>query len=115
MNTDEINRAIAEHLGWRLIQCRDDGFGRAASERWRDPDGDIGPCPPIYTHDLNAMHEAEKVILQNADTGYDYDCNMNAVCETWEDGVMNYMKLWHATAHQRAEAFLRTIGKWRDS
>lgn len=67
---------------------------------------------PDYFNDLNAMHEAEKVILKNADTGYAYDCELNIEVGAFEDGVVNYMKLWHATATQRAEAFGRTLGLW---
>lgn len=67
---------------------------------------------PDYFNDLNAMHEAEKVILKNADAGYAYDYELNIEVGTFEDGVVNYMKLWHATAAQRAEAFGRTLGLW---
>ena len=125
MTNEEMDRAIAEYLGadcmtgsrfatWPVqagemlrkitvhVAQSDERYGRLFAQI------------PNFSTDLNAMHEAENVILQNADTGYDYDCIMNMVCETWEDGVMNYMKLWHATANQRAEAFLRTVGKWRD-
>ena len=108
MNDEEINRAIAEQLGWRdLKKGPYDGtyFGRYK-------DHTLNPIPN-YCGDLNAMHEAEKVLLADADTGYEYDMELNGVCECWEDGVMNYMKLWHSTAYQRAEAFLRTVGKWR--
>ena len=67
---------------------------------------------PDYFNDLNAMHEAEKMILKNADTGYVYDCELNIEVGAFEDGVVNYMKLWHATAAQRAEAFGRTLELW---
>ena len=108
MNDEEINRAIAEHLGWKFIPCHDDGFGRATGERWLDPDGDIGLTPPDYSCDLNAMHEAEKVLT-------DVQClfytdNMREVL-TEHDASR---RTWHATARQRAEAFLRTVGKWRN-
>lgn len=60
------------------------------------------PCPN-YCGDLNAMHEAEKVF----DCPELYDGNLIKVC-----GGVQYM--WHATARQRAEAFLRTLGKWEE-
>ena len=136
MTNEQMDRAVAEYVGedrWIMVKRGyfyrplGHGYTRCESEAWVLPLVEAkkheylkGEQPvtlrkaatPAYSTDLNAMHEAEKVILQNADTGYDYDCNMNVVCETWEDGVMNYMKLWHATAAQRAEAFLRTIGKY---
>jgi hypothetical protein len=59
-----------------------------------------------YTHDLNAMHEAEKVLdSDELFRGYYlalYDITKSTRCPV------------HATARQRAEAFLRTLGKWED-
>lgn len=115
MNNEEINRAIAEHLGWRLIPCNDDGFGRATGERWLDPDGDIGLTPPDYSSDLNAMHEAEKVLFQSGHTDM---LNQNYWHELWRVCGDDYFKTTtaaHATACQRAEAFLRTVGKWKEN
>lgn len=66
--------------------------------------------------DLNAMHEAEKMLaieqyafytenLSGVVTGgFRYGCD-----------IIAHFGLYHATATQRAEAFLRTIGKWDDS
>jgi hypothetical protein len=58
---------------------------------------------PDYLNDLNAMHEAEKTL--------DYD-DLNNMKESvsFHFGVTPF----HSTAAQRAEAFLRTIGKWED-
>ena len=115
MSEDEINRAIAEHLGWSYGPIHiGDGLDvdECSHAWWRNGKAWV-EGPPNYCGDLNAMHEAEKVLLADADTGYEYDMELNGVCECWEDGVMNYMKLWHATARQRAEAFLRVVGKWR--
>jgi len=99
MNDEEINRAIAEHLGWRdLKKGPYDGryFGRYK-------DHTLNPIPN-YSCDLNAMHEAEKVLTKR---------------DLWEmtmqlcNIVYGDVPLAHATARQRAEAFLRTVGKWR--
>ena len=110
MINDEMDRAIAEHLGWKFIPCHDDGFGRATGESWRDPDGDIGPFPPSYSTDLNAMHEAEKVIMKNMVMKQRYLEWLG-----WMDDYMvSAVAICHASASDRAEAFLRTIGKWRD-
>ena len=64
---------------------------------------------PDYLHDLNAMHEAEKV-LREPDQVVSYMewlgmCYDDSGYKTW---------LVAATAPQRAEAFLRTVGKWED-
>ena len=73
-------------------------------------DMDIVPVPAQnYTGDLNSMHEAEKWLLkhsQNQPTDRvwaEYSARL--------DDVGICIKV-HATAAQRSEAFLRTIGKW---
>jgi len=77
----------------------------------------VGQRPlPDYLHDLNAMHEAEKVILNVPETiqgdamrkRYRIELETVTSKKKWGD------RIWHATAPQRAEAFLRTIGKWED-
>lgn len=61
---------------------------------------------PDYLNDLNDMHEAEKVLTNEQLEVY---CN---ILHKPNHGV--YWAI-HATASQRAEAFLRTIGKWEES
>lgn len=92
MTSDEINRAIAEHLGFSNI--RDEG----RFMNGRDKRGMLWSIPN-YSTDLNAMHEAEKLLTDHWD-GFHF---RNHLCNNI-----------HATARQRAEAFLKTIGKWRD-
>lgn len=55
-----------------------------------------------YCSCLNAMHEAEKTLT--VDQWHDY---VEHVGGTWEQAM-------HSTARQRAEAFLRTLGKWEE-
>lgn len=106
MTNEEMDRKIAEAVGWTRIW--DPAF-----RQWtqRSPDGCNVTCDPDpasgwdasriprYSTDLNAMHEAEKVLTDHWD-GFHF---RNHLCNNI-----------HATAHQRAEAFLKTIGKWRD-
>ena len=66
--------------------------------------------PRVYTHDLNAMHEAEKM-LNSRDNYVQYQawlgyCGGNAIVQLHECIT--------ATARQRAEAFLRVLGLWLD-
>jgi hypothetical protein len=65
-----------------------------------------------FCNDLNAMHEAEKVLTEHQ--WDEYERVLRLVC----DGCSYYegagKELLHATARQRAEAFLRTIGKWKE-
>jgi hypothetical protein len=59
---------------------------------------------PDYLNDLNAMHEAQKILT------YAQGGEMTLwITRIHGDG---YGPQLFATAAQRAEAFLRTIGKW---
>ena len=63
---------------------------------------------PDYLNDLNAMYEAEKVL--RADQLADY---FDRLCHQVIDGSLAPAGcVWHATAAQRAEAFLRTLSLW---
>lgn len=105
MTDDQINEAIAEACGWTEIQtctCWDDVF------RGKPP-GKIGlKHIEDYCNDLNAMHEAEKVLGKKLSEYGNQLCEMTIVSK--DDFPECY--IWHATARQRAEAFLRTLGKW---
>ncbi len=132
MIDQEINIAIAEACGIKCEQCGGAGirkkFGadeyakiRAMHKewikRWPADEPDL-PCVheliPSYTTDLNAMHDAENILdytqkrmlahqIRKMHNDGEYNINPNAL-----------FKLYHATVRQRAEAFLRTIGKWRE-
>lgn len=60
-----------------------------------------------FADDLNAMHAAEKVLRGVQLEFYESHLERDAV-----DDLEGY--IWHATAAQRAEAFLRTLGKWTE-
>ncbi len=74
-------------------------------EHWIGPSGKLNTEVttdqlPDYLGDLNAMHEAEKVL-----TGIQL-----AEYSIWLQKIEDYDFL--ATAAQRAEAFLKTLGLW---
>lgn len=106
MTEQEQQIEIADFCGWKPIYKRihpemsNAGF-------MLDPKGNMR-MPPNYLHDLNAMHEAE----ENAPAMKYYENLCVASCATI---LIGYRHLWHATAAQRAEALLRTIGKWKDA
>ena len=56
--------------------------------------------PLNYCGDLNAMHEAENTCINTAKLKAEYCRLIN--------------RNFQATARQRAEAFLRTLGKWEE-
>jgi len=66
---------------------------------------------PNYLNDLNAMHEAEKVLTPEQLVDY---CAFSLRVATGDGCVTDY-KMIRATAAQRAEAFIRTIGKWEEA
>jgi hypothetical protein len=74
---------------------------------WLTPDNKWNKRLPDYLNDLNAMHEAEKILANRYWTRY---CQYLAELG---GGSVRFMSV-HATASQKAEAFLRTIGKWKD-
>ena len=94
MTDEQINHCIAEACGLkkpsRKVKLNNKGF--FVTQHAKLPD---------YSTDLNAMHDAEKG-LEDPDC---YEEWLADVC-----GGTSY--LFHATARQRAQAFLRTIGKW---
>jgi hypothetical protein len=62
-------------------------------------------CAKDYCNDLNAMHEAEK-FLRDANLLFEYGMHIT--------NSHHYEYLLRATARERAEAFLRTLGKWEE-
>ena len=111
MTEQDQRIVIAEACGWTGMNSdeADDGF--------RDENGVWHSVPPDYLHDLNAMHEAEnvKTIWRSP---YFLD-NLHHVILPHRDKMewsfeVDGLPMIHATATQRAEAFLRTIGKWKE-
>lgn len=95
MTDQEIRHAIAKMMGWEWSL-----EGHWKNKKWP---GHKYHEPPDYLNDLNAMHEAEKVLTR--DQWETYLQRIWSVCSsTSEDFVIA-----HATAKQRAEAFCRTL------
>jgi len=116
MTDQQINIAIAESLGYMdIYRCGSSGkrteqgllHGKLLCGTLDQPSPNYGREYVFikrYTHCLNAMHEAEKVLTAEQRRSYvSYIFNLPASeCESNT----------FATAAQRAKAFLRTIGKW---
>ena len=103
MTPEKQRIAIAKACGWTDTQIIDGKYGQT----------DV----PDYLNDLNACHEMEQVL--------DYE-QCEAFSNTVADIVQaanrekDYAFPWafariHATAAQRCEAFLRTLGLWEDA
>lgn len=76
-------------------------------------------CCPNYLEDLNAVHEAEgkltpaqqAVFGENLATLFHYHDDYYS---GWTVGPIDFYMMAHATATQRCEALLKTLGLWRD-
>ena len=110
--------AIAEACGWTVTHWKVNPFDVIAT---KDGTEYLLKHLPDYLNDLNAMHEVEKVLW---DTGKAMEFTnqlVGIVCSArgfrWDKGTSDdhLMCLSHATAAERAEAFLRTIGKWEEA
>lgn len=88
MTPEQQRIAIAQACGWTDTPIVGGKYGQA----------DV----PDYLEDLNAMHEAEKVL-----THEQFDDYYVRLC-------IKIARPYHATAAQRAEAFLRTLGLWKE-
>lgn len=131
MTDDEIRIAVAESVAFDMwvIQKRGlyyrpnaNGYTSSLAEAWKLPFAEvkkheayvdrndvphsekvfIKPAPyPDYPNDLNAMHEVEKTLSGCVRVKY-----LNSLTALSNPAF--------ATARQRCEAYLRTIGKWID-
>lgn len=104
MTKEQINIAIAEWCGWRRLS----GDFR---KPWMPP-GKTNciyskNTPPDYFNDLNAIHIAESTLSPNnfMHGRVVFDNNLMRICGSHQACVS-------ATAPQRCEAILRTLGKW---
>ena len=129
MTNEELNVEIAEFCGWRNIREQDyqpfgtDPYIDGPSQVWVGihPESDVDSKEyeviPDYCKDLNAMHDAEKYILDFGRFGDELAKVVLGYTGTPEDITLNYWALQrvaHANGRQRVEAFLRTIGKLKE-
>ena len=113
MKPEQQRIAIAEACGWDcdpLIAREWKSRGQWARKTTDDQNKlvSLRSNVPEYPNDLNAMHEAEKTLSQKDKREYAYQLNGGY----YTSGLDDTFDIVHATAAQRAEAFLRTIGKW---
>ena len=104
MTPEQQRIAIAEACGWTVTHWKVNPFDVIAR---KDGTEYLLKHLPDYLNDLNAMHEAEKVLVRLQ--WVSYLRRLQTLCDESVSWPI------HATASQRAEAFLRTIGKWEES
>ena len=104
MDKEKQRIKIAEALGYTHV--------RIAKAIEGPPDAAIGHHPtephsvPDYLHDLNAMHEAQKILKLGMRNRYDAELSLIA--------ERDYCFIWETSAKQKAEAFLRTLDLWEE-
>jgi hypothetical protein len=124
MTDEQMRVAIAEACGWKEVSLCANGYVVGLPSGFTEdqcPEGADEEVPD-YPNDLNAMHEAEEC-LHPAQLG-DYANKLTTVVGVYwfnqGKAVIKFSKEdWtyataHATARQRSEAFLRTLGKWTE-
>lgn len=102
MNEQQQRIAIAKVRGWEKADHLGLGWWRNPNEKTVCFESEL----PNYPFDLNAMHEVEKVL------GLKYDQwtrELRTICARDRRCVES------ATAAQRAEAFLKTLGLWEET
>jgi len=105
--------AIAKACGWGLnYDWERPGIGEWWEKTGEQPrrSNDL----PDYLNDLNAMHEARSALTPNRQEYF--VCVLDRMLHGGRASDLSEQFLsLHATAAQRAEAFLRTLGKWEES
>ena len=104
MNKEQQRIAIAEACGWNHW-----------FNGWNKLEDNTSPLIlteqlPDYLNDLNAMHEAEKIVTNL----YVYGQALAKIIMTEVGQCRGLYPCIIATASQRAEAFLRTLNLWKD-
>ena len=138
MNTDQQRLVISTLCGWKIHKSetwpkrrpkRFEYILKSPSDIQVLPQFCVGPelvsievdrviglqRTPNYPADLNAMHEAEKVLTEKQQVWY-----LQKLTQVrFKNGVAGMIacmndKTTFATAAERAEAFLRTLNLWRE-
>jgi len=105
MTDEQMRIAIAEACGWKVPNgCTNYRVRPEGSRVFFNPLTDDDPLPD-YLNDLNAMHEAEKTLLKIDGCQAHWETYSNILT-----AKLGCVDIFHATARQRAEAFLKTKG-----
>jgi hypothetical protein len=109
MTNEQINAAIAEACGWKVKKgTRKGKFDPEGVCLWYELEHHGGESiwrmVPDFTNSLDAMHKAEESLKGIQFPAYAF------ILDNFEGSLFGI----RATARQRAEAFLRTLGKWEE-
>lgn len=110
MSPEAQRIAIAKACGWTSLGY----FNGTDPAGYHVSHGKSPQFLPDYLTDLNAIQEAVCGTLYSQSPGVGFTYLDHLARITGTQLAMVSMALVHATATQRAEAFLRTLGKWED-
>ncbi len=118
MTDQEINTAIAESFGWtKKPLWFPDGMGGSPLRKhlvWHYKGTRKDKRPPNYIKSLNACAEFEKTLgIKECHQYNEILCGIVVKPHLFSKEVLAPCFCWHATARQRCEAFLKTVGKWK--
>jgi hypothetical protein len=113
MTNRKINKAIAEHLGWKefssFSDCKQIIGKRPFFKNGKIVSYTVDQYVPDYCNDLNAMAKAEELLSNEQLQTYFYV--LRPVVESTAKPGRGYV--FTAKASQRAKAFVITIEKWK--
>ena len=114
MNTEQQRIEIAKACGWLRISSQTlDGVRPCDAKKLETThEAELFPLPD-YLNDLNACHEMEKVLTHDQWRIY-LGFVMGERTIPKLASMEEFHRAWNATAAQRSEAFLLTIGKWTE-
>ena len=114
MTPEQQRIAIAEACGWAR-----NGSSGNDEYPWVKPVNGVAKSLPDYLNDLNSMHEAEAAKIALDGLYQAQFCDhlfrvLNSDNRNLDGGISEFDKI-NATAAQRAEAFLKTLGLWDEA
>jgi hypothetical protein len=119
MSPEQQRIAIAKACGWKNFNS---ASHEGAIQYGQPPNTPYNSWElPDYLGDLNACHEMEELLDEGQKERFGFWINHLHpfadihYSEKKKDIQLEVFSLVHATADQRAEAFLRTLGLWQEN
>lgn len=122
MTLEKQQIEIAKIRGWTIEFYYED-YTKGGRCRAPNTQIDLYGSPllhiPNYPKDLNAMHEAEKILYPPGmgKTLYEKELDLIIKRDTLHSRYVDHkiFSIAHATAEQKAEAFLRRFNLWKET
>jgi hypothetical protein len=113
MTSEEINIAVHKSRGFTIVS---DGITHCLTpcgpKTERDPEGYLLKECPDYANSLDAMHEVELSMDTSSYRAFSNELYLIALRDNPTPAKRGWLS---ARARQRAEAYLKTLGKWKEN